>query len=96
MKRVLCELKIVMRFMKVFCDNHSTISISKNLVHHDRTKHVEIHKNFVKEKLETEMISILYILTSHQIVDILTKVVPRVTFDELNSKLGLLNIYNLA
>ena len=39
------------------------------------------------------MISLLYIPASHQIADILTKVVPRKTFDELNSKLGFLNIF---
>ena len=42
------------------------------------------------------MISLLYIPTSQQTADTLTKAVPRKAFDELNSKLGLLNIYNLA
>ena len=50
---VRCELKILITGpMKVFCDNQSTISIAKNLVHHDRTKHVEIDRHFIKEKLD--------------------------------------------
>ena len=31
-----------------FCDNLATISIAKNLVHHDRTKNVEIDCDFIK------------------------------------------------
>ena len=80
----------------MFCDNQSTISIAKNPVHHDRTKHVEIDRHFIKEKIESDIISLQYIPTNQQIADILTKAVPRKIFEDLNSKLGLLNIYNPA
>lgn len=97
LKRVLNELGIqIAESIKTFCDNQSAISIAKNPVHHDRTKHVEIDRHFVKEKIETGVISLINIETSQQVADILTKAVPRKIFDELKSKLGLLNIYNLA
>ena len=42
LKRLLEELRIeVDRVMSVCCDNLATINIAKNLVHHDRAKHVE-------------------------------------------------------
>ncbi|XP_057548093.1 uncharacterized mitochondrial protein AtMg00810-like [Amaranthus tricolor] len=40
------------RACKLFCDNKAAIDISENPVQHDRTKHVEIDKHFIKEKLE--------------------------------------------
>lgn len=41
--RVLKELQVKSdEPMKMFCDNMAAISIAKNLVHHDRTKHVEL------------------------------------------------------
>ena len=46
--------------MKMYCDNQATISISKNPIHHDRTKHMEIDRHFIKEKLEGGIISLMY------------------------------------
>lgn len=97
LKRVLHEIGILNSDpIKVLCDNQSAISIAKNPVHHDRTKHVEIDRHFIKENIENGTISLQYTPTSQQTADILTKAVPRKTFENLTSKLGLLNIYNLA
>ena len=57
---------------------------------------MEIDRHFVKEKIETAWISLIYIPTNQQTADILTKALPRKIFDGLNSKLGLLDIYNPA
>jgi hypothetical protein len=35
----------------LYCDNKAAISIAHNIVQHDRTKHVEIDRHFIKEKL---------------------------------------------
>ncbi|CAL5375989.1 unnamed protein product [Camellia sinensis] len=37
--------------MRLYCDNKATINIAHNPVQHDRTKHVEIDRHFIKEKL---------------------------------------------
>ena len=97
MKRVLQELKVpISGPMKVLCDNQFAINIAKNPVHHDRTKHVEIDRHFVKEKIDENSITLLHLLTNQQITDILTKALPRKAFEDLVSKLGLINIYSLA
>ena len=38
--------------MKLYCDNKSAINIAHNPIQHDRTKHIEVDKHFIKEKLE--------------------------------------------
>ena len=82
--------------MSVFCDNVATISIAKNPIHHDKTKHVEIDRHFIKEKIEGGILNLIHTPTSLQVVDIFTKSLPRVKFKELISKMGMIDIYSLA
>ncbi|TYK00118.1 Cysteine-rich RLK (RECEPTOR-like protein kinase) 8 [Cucumis melo var. makuwa] len=69
------------------------ISIANNPVQHDRPKHVEIDRHFIKERLDSGSICILYIPSSQQIADVLTKGLLRTHFDLFVSKLGLIDIY---
>lgn len=43
--------------MELYCDNIDAIDILKNLVKYDQTKHVEMDRRFIKEKLDTKLIS---------------------------------------
>ena len=82
--------------VKFLCDNQATISIAKNPVYHDRIKHVDIDRHFIREKIEDKSITVEYTLTSLQTADILTKALPRVIFDKFTSKLGMVDIYHPA
>ena len=82
--------------MVLYCDNKAAINIAKNHVHHDRTKHVKTDRHFIKEKLEEGLIKLAYISTNHQTADILTKALPRFSFDNLKSKLGMFDIHDPA
>ncbi|RVW69978.1 Retrovirus-related Pol polyprotein from transposon RE1 [Vitis vinifera] len=73
-----------------------SISIAKNPVHHDRTKHVKIDRHFITEKVTSETVKLNYVPTKHQTADILTKALPRPNFKDLTCKLGLYDIYSPA
>jgi len=57
LKILLDDLKVQWQGpMRIYCDNKSAISIAHNPVQHDKTKHVEVDKYFIKEKLDKGMI----------------------------------------
>ena len=92
-KRLLEELRVTSSLpMKVFCNNKAAIAIAHNPVLHDRTKHVEADKQFIKEKLEG-LICMPHIPTDEQVADILTKGLPKKQFDKLVSKLAMEDIF---
>ena len=90
------ELKIPSEKPKFFCDNKAVISIAYNPVHHDRTKHVEVDKHFIKERIENGVICMTYVPTTQQIGDILTKGLSKQSFEDLVDKLGMMDIYSPA
>ncbi|KAI9169035.1 hypothetical protein LWI28_005826 [Acer negundo] len=53
LKKVLTELRMPQDgVVQLYCDNQYAILIARNPVLHDQTKHVEIDRHFIKEKLE--------------------------------------------
>ena len=82
--------------MRLYCDNKSAISIAHNPVQHDRTKHIEIDRHFIKEKLESGLICTPYVSTHYQLADVLTKGLCSSVFQSIISKLGMENIYSPA
>ncbi|RVW31461.1 Retrovirus-related Pol polyprotein from transposon RE1 [Vitis vinifera] len=82
--------------MKLYCDNKSAINIAHNPIQHDRTKHIEIDKHFIKEKLEEGVVCMSYIPSEHQLVDILTKGLNSSMFHNLVFKLRMEDIYSSA
>ena len=70
-------------------DNKSVICIAHDPINHNRTKHIEIDKFYIKEKIEEKILGIDYIPTTMQCADVLTKGLPTKQFSRLVSKLGI-------
>ena len=79
MKIILDDLKIKHEVaMGLACDNMFVINIAHNPFQHDRTKHVEIDRHFIKEKSDNSLIATKYIPSRLQLTDMFTKRLPTI------------------
>ena len=60
----------------LFIDNQSALTVSKNPEHRGRMKHLDLHFFWLHDQVEAKVISPVYIPTTDQITDILTKTLP--------------------
>ena len=59
--------------MVIYHDNQSCIKLSENPVFHDRSKHIDIEYDFIRDRAQKGAIKLQYISTDDQVADILTK-----------------------
>jgi hypothetical protein len=57
----------------IYSDNLSSIQLAKNPVFHARTKHIEVHYHFVRERVLSGEFELQYVPTDRQTADIFTK-----------------------
>lgn len=75
----------------LYCDNIGATYLSANPVFHSRMKHLALDYHFVREQVQDKALRVAHICSADQLVDALTKPLPRARFLELSSKIGLCN-----
>ena len=76
----------------LYCDNMSSIHLENNPVYHARTKHIEVHYHFVREKVLAREIDLVYVSTEEQVADIFTKALGTEKLRRFRSLLGVLEM----
>jgi hypothetical protein len=72
-------------------DNKYAISLIKNPVLNDRSRHIDTRYNLIRDYEANGQIKMQFIRTDEQLGDIFTKSLSRVKFQEVYTKIGLCN-----
>jgi hypothetical protein len=76
----------------IYCDNIGSILLANNPVYHARTKHIEVHYHFIKEKVLAKEIDLIHVNTKDQVVDIFTKTLSTDKLKKFRKMLGVLEV----
>ena len=66
--------------------------MSKNLVFHDKSKHIKIKYHYIRDMVHRGAVKLQYVVTEEQIADVLTKPLARLKFEYFRERLGVLQI----
>jgi hypothetical protein len=76
----------------IYCDNISSILLVNNPVYHARTKHIEVHYHFIREKVLVKEIDLIHVNTEDQVVDIFTKALGTDKLKKFRQMFGVLEV----
>jgi hypothetical protein len=75
----------------IWCDNQSCVKLTKNLVFHDKFKHIKIRYHYIRDMVRRGAVKLQYVVIDEQIAYVLTKSVSRVKFVYFRDKLGVVH-----
>ncbi|MCO5564017.1 hypothetical protein L7F22_017672 [Adiantum nelumboides] len=79
---LLRDLEIHVRdLVVIYCDNLGSIQLTQNPVFHARTKHIEFHYHFIKERVLDGDIDLAYVGIEDQAADLFTKALAQRSYD---------------
>jgi hypothetical protein len=73
----------------LYCNNQSAIALAKSGLMNARTKHIDLRYHYVRDAVDTGLISLSYVHTNEQIADTLTKALPHVKLEHFRRLMGL-------
>ena len=92
MQKLLHDYGICQEHLIIYCNNTSAINISKNLVQHSRTKHIEIRHHFIRELVEDGTLTLEFIHTDDRKADLFTKPLDSKRFEFLRQNIDVFSM----
>jgi hypothetical protein len=92
LRRLLTEIRLELDNIPttLFLDNRGAMDLSKEARHHQRTKHIDIHHHFIRERVEDNTFKIIHCPSKLMLADGLTKPLNRDDFSKMVDGLSLL------
>jgi len=78
------------RFIEIYVDNSLVIALTKNLVFHDRNKHIDIRFHYLRDCITNKKVEVKYMKTQDQVANIFTKPLKYDVFIKMRDILGVM------
>ena len=78
---------------RLLVDNQSAIELAKNLMFHDRSKHIDTRYHYIRDCIEKDVLEVDHVRTNEQVADILTNALGTIKFVEFRLKLGVIPVH---
>lgn len=82
LKGMLSELGYFQSSVTVYCDSQNAIILSKNQVHYEKIKHIDIKLHFIKLEVSKGSAKLVKIHANDNIADTLTKPIHIAKFEQ--------------
>ena len=63
-------------------DSKAAIDLAKNPVYHEKSKHIDMCYHSIREHIKRGEVTVIKVTSKEQAADILTKALPKATFEE--------------
>lgn len=73
---------------EIYVDNRSAIALAKNLVYHERSKHINTHYHFIREHVKNKEVELFLCKSQDQLADIFKKPLKNDLFNRMKKMLG--------
>ncbi len=80
-------LNLKLSSFTILCDNQAAISLAKNPISHNRSKHIDIKYHFLRDEVENGTLDIKYVSTDNNVADVFTKPMSRIKYQKFQSSL---------
>jgi len=72
----------------IYCDSSSTIRLSKNVVQHGRSTHIDVKFHFLRDLTKDGVIDLIFCRSENQLANVFTKSLKLASFLKFRKLLG--------
>ena len=67
---------------QIYCDNQAAISLTKDFQFHAKSKHIDVHVHFIRDKVSDGTVTVSYVPTDENVADLFTKGLARIKHEK--------------
>lgn len=80
LKGILEDFGVHLKCVQIECDSNSAIYLAKHQTFHERSKHIDVRRHFIRDEVQNGRVKVVKVSTEDNAADMLTKALPATKF----------------